>query len=188
MDDEDEDANDEALIARGREQDASAMQGGATNNVALVANVAQTLGFLLQSFALPARLSALALGTPLSYPPLPPAASAHAPTTALLSTIHLRALEAINNLYLTALASVGPNPPAGTAEQLQVQIVWDRLFDSAKAAVPSTEVLGVKGHEIRIEIMDIIIGGVWGIAKLTHGDLVSVGRPPMPLSAADSCT
>jgi hypothetical protein len=168
----DEEDDDEALIAQGREHGDVSAGGASSNGAALTANIAQTLGFLLQSFTLPSRLSAMIIGTSLSYPPLPPTASLHPPTTALLSTIHLRALEAINNLYLTASASIGPSAPAGAAEQLDAQLVWERLFESAKAAVPSAEVLGVKGHEIRVEVMDMVVGGLWGIAKATGGDLV----------------
>jgi hypothetical protein len=113
----------------------------------------------------------------------------HPPTTALLSAIHLRALESLNNLLLSFAASAPP-PVAPTnlgisSEQSAwnevvtnrlggLQDVWDSSFEFARVTVPNKQVAMMKGQEIRLECLEMLCGVWWGVARVGgSGVLVS---------------
>lgn len=195
--DEDDDM-DEKLIAQGRDQTDADEAADSGPRVKPTATPLETLA----SSGLHMKLIALARATPLSFPPTAPggstlvtAPSAHPPTTAVLSSIHLRALEALNNLLLT-MAGYAPaaQPPLASQDDVDprqrsrlsewralvdgplsgLQQIWMDTFDIAREVVqPDVNVLDAKGQEIRLEILDIL-AGVWlGLAKIgSAGGLV----------------
>lgn len=192
MMDEDMDGEDgaemdeEALISLGRDQptDISAL---ASADASLP--LPSTLVTLLSSLALPNRLLTLSQPTALSFLPLdttvsPPTSlpSPHPPTTALLSTIHLRSLETLNNLLMsTTFFLPAPTSPEFSTPQWQsffasaqtsLQPVWDGLFASAGVVAPGADVLEAKGQEMRKEILEVLVGGLMGVAGLTRGNVM----------------
>jgi hypothetical protein len=208
VDDEDEGdmTMDEKLIAKGRDQvDMDIQQtDGSTPRVKATATPLESLA----SSGLHLQLMVLARATSLSYAPAPSAGSAtaepspHPPTTAVLSSIHLRALEALNNLLLT-IAGYAPaaQPPLASPVEVdskqQVKFaewrqlvdgplgglkqIWKDTFDIAREVVqPDVSVLDVKGQEVRLEILEIL-AGVWlGLAKIgCAGGLVRVCSLPL---------
>lgn len=188
---EDDDDMDEKLIAQGRDQVDGEEAEDSGPRVKPTATPLETLA----SSGLHMKLIALARATPLSFPPTAPgttglvtAPSAHPPTTAVLSSIHLRALEALNNLLLTIAGYAPPaQPPLASSDDLEpkqrarmqewralvdgplsgLQQIWLDTFDIAREVVqPDVSVLDAKGQEIRLEIIDIL-AGVWlGLAKI----------------------
>jgi hypothetical protein len=188
---------DEQLIAKGRDQNgddemlpeqAQPQRTGSTSLDGLMASGMHT------------KLFQLANSTPLSFPPVTGGLSAHPPTTAVLSSIHLRALEALNNLLLT-VSSYAPTPtpalPASVQDQnsadwkarmswrsfiassfTTLDSLWQGSFEVAKQVVgdinAAKELLDMKGQEIRKEILEVL-GGVWvGLARIgIAGGLVS---------------
>ncbi|KAJ9121860.1 hypothetical protein QFC22_002483 [Naganishia vaughanmartiniae] len=204
---EDEDEGDmtmdEKLIAKGRDQvDMDIQQtDGSAPRVKATATPLESLA----SSGLHLQLMALARATPLSYAPAPLAGSAaaaaapssHPPTTAVLSSIHLRALEALNNLLLT-MAGYAPaaQPPLSSSADVDskqqgslaqwrelvngplsgLKQIWMDTFDIAREVIqPDVSVLDIKGQEVRLEILEIL-AGVWlGLAKIgCAGGLVCV--------------
>lgn len=189
MDEDDEDM-DEKLIAQGRDQVEGDQAEDSGPRVKATATPLETLA----SSGLHMKLIALARATPLSFPPTAPgtnglvtAPSVHPPTTAVLSSIHLRALEALNNLLLTMAGYAPPaQPPFINSDDLEpkqrarmqewralldgplsgLRQIWMDTFDIAREVVqPDVSVLDAKGQEIRLEIIDIL-AGVWlGLAK-----------------------
>lgn len=148
---------DEELIARGRDP--------ATNGKASVAakvSTTVTLPQLLSTLSLPTRLLTLAQLTPLSLPPSGSNPSIHPPSTAALSVVHLRALEALNNLLLSTAAAV-----AG-GEQLQKFLptpMWEGVFSVVHGSGDDTAALKAKGQEMRSELMEAALGCAWGLSK-----------------------
>ncbi|KAL7420131.1 hypothetical protein Q5752_005097 [Cryptotrichosporon argae] len=143
--DDDEDLLDEALIERGRDPAEPTSQA--------VGPTVHSLPAL--SASLPALLVPLALPTSLSFTP-PAQPSPHPPTTAALSSLHLRALEALNNLLLTAAAAGAPVPVPGG---------WGALFDVVARAGAEEATLRSRGQEIRLEVVEAALGCLWGLAK-----------------------
>jgi hypothetical protein len=197
MDEVDED--EEALIAQGRDPSMMDMVMQENELARLAGGRANAPVDVLSSTARHLRLAALATQTtPLSFPPIPAqdgsvAASLHPPTTALLSAIHLRALEALNNLLLSfAEAAPALTPPLRQPAQLSpeqaewnvtiqsrlggLQEIWLSTFNFAKDVVPSKDIVDVKGHEIRLECLEMLCG-VWvGLARVgSFGAIVSCG-------------
>jgi hypothetical protein len=182
---------DEALIAKGREQvgDDSMMveQPKRTSSTSLDG---------LMGSNMHTRLFALAQATEISYPPASGGLSLHPPSTAFLSSIHLRALEALNNLLLT-ISSYAPTPapplPSSVddvsasdrkarAEWKQfvassftnLNELWEGSFEIAKqligagadGSVTGRELLEMKGQEVRKDALEVL-AGVWvGLARI----------------------
>ena len=183
--DEDEDADADVLaeaaahadaLMDGEDQDEDAAPAGAR----LSASVTLTLPHLL-SLSIPARLTQLALLNPLSFPPSTPGQpSIHPPTTAVLSTVHLRALEALNNLLLTIVAAL-PQMPRSQASQLvgslPLQGVWDGVMHLVQIVSAEPEVLKQRGQEMRAEVFEMGVGCAWGVAKIGAGQVVSLIQP-----------
>lgn len=179
---EDDDALDpEALIAEGRDQDEGA-------SAASSSPLPPVLEAFLTTLNLPLRLLALSTPATLSFLPLnlsaqPPVSlpSPHPPTTALLSTIHLRALEALNNLLVsTSFFIPAPTSPSFSTPEWQsffvqaralLQPVWEQLFAIAGAVAPAADVLEAKGQEVRKELLDTVMSCLMGVAAITRGSI-----------------
>ena len=132
---------------------------------------------------LPARLSRLAQLTPLSFPPLH-GPSPHPPTTSLLSVIHLRALEALNNIFLTVAAKNRQPSEIG----IPCDDLWLVLTSIASALLSEPDALHFKGQEFRLEVLEATVGCMWALAKLSQGTLVSSIVYQRPLSTAKDRT
>ena len=167
--DEDDDLADEALIEMGR--DPSSLPNGASQ--ATVAT-AVTLSHLLTTLSLPARLTTLSTLNSLSFPPATSMPSLHPPTTSLLSVLHLRALETLNNLLLTVVASL---PADGAQSQISglipVDKIWTRMFSTVDLLLSEPQALSQKGQELRMEVLEMSLGCTWGAAKIASGLIVS---------------
>lgn len=115
-------------------------------------------------------LLALATPTSLSFPPLS-FPSIHPPTTSALGTMHIRALECLNNLFL------GSSEEAIPTEVKEAGVdVWRRVWGVLKGAGEPREVLGgvgVGGQERRREMWEVGVGVLWGLARVCKGELVS---------------
>jgi len=187
---------DEALIAQGRDQD-----GEDSMMVEQPKRTGSTSLDGLMGSNMHTRLFALANATPLSYPPVTGGLSLHPPTTAFLSSIHLRALEALNNLLLTISSyAPTPSPPLPLAAQdassskakaewkgfvqssfSNLNELWEGSFEIAQqvvgqgAATSGTELLNMKGQEIRKDVLEILAGVWMGLARIgSCGGLVSL--------------
>ncbi len=132
--------------------------------------------------------------TPLSFPPLPSVAlraPTHSPTTSALSSIHIRALECLNNIFLSIAVSasasaVSPSSAihpldgdnvAGVSEDVQSGLrVWDAIW--VALGLVGTE--GGRGQERRKEMWEAAVGVLWGIGSIWKGKLV--GFPPVLFS------
>ncbi|WWD16378.1 hypothetical protein CI109_100804 [Kwoniella shandongensis] len=171
--DEDEEMDDviddEGLIERGREPDAM-FEDLSTNPVV---NPGATLSHLLTGLQLPQRLTALSQLTQLSFPPANDNPSPHPPTTSVLSMLHLRALEALNNLLLTTAASLPSNPSAASqaAAAVPVQGIWDAMFATVETIGSEPQALTMKGQEMRVEVLQMALGCIWGVAKIAPAQL-----------------
>lgn len=155
---QDEELPDEALIAMGRD---SAVQEDAQP---VVVTTAVTLQHLISNLSLPTRLSSLASLNTLSFPPIA-AASPHPPTTSILSVLHLRALETLNNLLLTIVASL-PTDGTRNTQIVPVNQIWDAMFGIIDALLSEPEALTLKGQELRLEVLEMALGCAWGCAKI----------------------
>lgn len=198
-DDEGADADEvdpEELISLGRDQPTEMSSESALP-------LPQTLITLLSTLNLPSRLVSLARPTPLSFLPLSTAnasstltsdPSPHPPTTAILSTVHLRALETLNNLFISISFFIPPpTSPEFTSPTWQtffaharvsLQPIWDALLVIATEISPGSGVLDVKGQEIRRELLDICVGSMMGLAGITRGGLaLNPGTVPSLIEA-----
>ncbi|CED85341.1 Armadillo-type fold [Phaffia rhodozyma] len=187
----------EQLIEQGRDQQAL------TVDADVGSDFTNPLPPLLLNFLgplnLPHRLLTLAKPTVLSFLPINSSTgtsspSPHPPTTALLSTIHLRALEALNNLFLSISFFVPlPTSPLYASPEWQsflletrraFQPIFDDLFQLLLAIAPSTsngsDVVEIKGQEIRAELLEACTGCLMGLAQVTRGGL-SVGKEKVTL-------
>ena len=190
MEDEDEEMDEEDLIAQGREQPADISLIVESEDSSLP--LPTTLITLLSTLNLPTRLLALSNPTPLSFLPISATTqtpsslpSSHPPTTSLLSTIHLRSLETLNNLLMsiTFFIPISTSPefssPTWTAffahSRESLQPIWNGLFAVAGVVAPGPEILSVKGQEMRGEILEVCLGGLMGVAGITRGG-VNVGE------------
>lgn len=163
--------DDEGLIERGREPDAI-LEDLSTNPVV---NPGATLSHLLTGLQLPRRLTALSQLTQLSFPPANDTPSPHPPTTSVLSMLHLRALEALNNLLLTTAAALPSNASsaAQAASAVPVKGIWDAMFAMVETIGSEPQALNMKGQEMRVEVLQMALGCIWGVAKIAPSQLVS---------------
>ena len=114
--------------------------------------------------------------TTLSFPPGPFEPSPHPPTTSALSTIHIRALECLNNLFL-AVEAQGDGSTISPEGRKKVEPLWIELWDAlAKVGkiVKDGKMVASKGLEKKAEIWEIALGVLWGIARVGRGQLVGV--------------
>lgn len=155
---------DEALIAMGRDAPGEAAAAPTVKTTA-------TLSTLLGALRLPERLSALAQLTPMSFPPTGAEPSLHPPTTAALSTLHLRALEALNNLLLTAAASLAGGADPAIAALVPAAGIWEITFGIISAAGEDAAALTARGQEMRLEILEAALGCAWGVSKVAADQL-----------------
>jgi hypothetical protein len=179
--DDDDELDPDALIAEGRDQEEGASASSSSP-------LPPVLEAFLTTLNLPLRLLALSAPLPLSFLPLNGAIGAqaslpspHPPTTALLSTIHLRALEALNNLLISTTFFIpAPTSPSFASPEWQsffgqarilLQPVWERLFAIAGAIAPAADVLDVKGQEVRKELLDATMSCLMGVAGITRGSI-----------------
>jgi hypothetical protein len=165
--DEDDDLSDEALIEGGRDP---GLDSAPAVLLSVVTSV--TLSHLIVTLSLPLRLAALSSLNTLSFPPAGPVPSPHPPTTSVLSVLHLRALETLNNLLLTIAAS----DPGSKAQSIPVARVWDIMFTSIDALLTEPTALSMKGQELRMEVLEMSLGVAWGCAKISSDSLVSAVR------------
>lgn len=117
--------------------------------------------------------------TTLSFPPGPFEPSLHPPTTSVLSTIHIRALECLNNLFLAAEEAQGDGPAVSSVDMRTLKALWDDLWGAlAKVGkiVKDGKVVTSRGLEKKTEMWEVALGVLWGIARVGRGKLVSV--PP----------
>jgi hypothetical protein len=163
---DDEDLINEALDHADMDQDADGDEQATTVNTAV------TIQSLL-AHHLPARLAKLGQLTPLSFPPAGAQPSPHPPTTSVLSTLHLRAHEALNNLLLTVVASLSGDDAGKVAEAFPLQELWTGLLATVRMIASEPDVLKERGQEMRGEVLEMALGCVWGIIKLGSATLVS---------------
>nr|XP_019011947.1 uncharacterized protein I206_02784 [Kwoniella pini CBS 10737]OCF50728.1 hypothetical protein I206_02784 [Kwoniella pini CBS 10737] len=165
--DEDEDMDeilaDEDLIERGRDPLLEVEEPILSPTV----NPGATLSHLLRTLQLPSRLTALSQLTALSFPPTNNQPSPHPPTTSVLSVLHLRVLEALNNLLLTTAASL---PSGGESAEISgtvpVQQLWAGMFAIISAIGSEPDALNMKGQEMRVEVLEMALGCIWGTVKV----------------------
>ncbi|WRT65823.1 uncharacterized protein IL334_002773 [Kwoniella shivajii] len=171
--DEDEDMEelfaDEDLIAMGRDPSLIIDENLQSTTI----NPGATLSHLLSTLQLPTRLNILSQLTPLSFPPANNQPSIHPPTTSVLSVLHIRALEALNNLLLTTVAAVPSNDAAASqlTGTIPVRDLWSSMFSLIRTIGSEPDALNMKGQEMRVEVLQMALGCVWGTAKLGARDL-----------------
>ncbi|BEJ10886.1 hypothetical protein CspHIS471_0103080 [Cutaneotrichosporon sp. HIS471] len=181
--DMDETMGDEDLIARGREPNANGTAAAAPS-----VNTAATLPHLLSTLSLPTRLLTLAQLNHLSLPPHGPNPSVHPPTTAALSVVHLRALEALNNLLISTSAAVMGGEQLA---QLLPPAMWEGVFAIVQGTGEDAAALKAKGQEMRLELMEGALAGAWGLSKTIPAaapqgatDMITKAIPVLRIEAA----
>ena len=135
-----------------------------------------TLPHLITKLNLPARLVKLAQTTPLSFPPSTAQPSPHPPVTSVLSVLHLRALEALNNLLLTSVAAMSSDAQtrAHILGSMGLSATWQAIFNIIDTIGSEPEALGQKGQEMRMEVLEMSMGCLWGLAKIDADEVVSI--------------
>ena len=171
---EDENLADEALIEMGRDPNA-AVEASAPK---AAVSTTVTLSHLIATLSLPRRLASLSALNALSFPPSTSVPSPHPPTTSVLSVLHLRALEALNNLLLTSVASLPEDASsrAQAASVIPIDTIWNGMFAIVGALVSEPDALKQKGQELRIEVLEMALGCSWGCAKISPESVVSGDR------------
>lgn len=113
--------------------------------------------------------------TPLSFPPLTGGASPHPPTTSALSSIHICAMECLNNIFWSLAApalSRNQRPSADLDREGGVK-VWDSIWHALSTV--GTDFNGL-GQERRREFWYLSVGVLWGVGIVWKGLLVSARR------------
>lgn len=116
--------------------------------------------------------------TTLSFPPTPLDPSPHPPTTAVLSSIHIRALECLNNLFL-AIDESDDASQAGAltdADRQEANVIWIAVWKALAQigkVVTDGKFLTAGGFGKKKEIWEIAMGVLWGIARIGRRHLVS---------------
>lgn len=127
---------------------------------------------------LTAPLIELIAPTTLSFPPTPVDPSSHPPTTSALSAIHIRALECLNNLFLSV--DEGDDLSHGDAftdaDRQGARDVWSAVW---KALVQVGEIVvdgkisAIRSFQKKKEFWEGAMGVLWGVAKIGRRHLVS---------------
>ncbi|WVO14721.1 hypothetical protein L204_102359 [Cryptococcus depauperatus] len=165
----DDEMDDERLISMGREPDSAIdVEASVGPNV----NPGATLSYLLTNLRLPERLASLGRPVPLSFPPTSNVPSIHPPTTAVLSIIHLHALEALNNLLLTTVASIQSGGSSQAIAAIPVQSLWDTMFSIVQLIGSEPDALETKGQEMRMEVFQMALGCIWGTTKVAPSKVI----------------
>jgi hypothetical protein len=76
--------------------------------------------------------------------------------------VHLRALEALNNLLLSTSAAVMGGEQLA---QLLPPSLWEGVFSIVQGTGEDAAALKAKGQEMRLELMEGALAGAWGLAK-----------------------
>lgn len=116
----------------------------------------------------------LILPTPLSFPPISGGPSQHPPTTSVLSSIHISALECLNNIFLSLAAlSRSQNSSHAVIEKdiASGPKVWNEIWNAL--TVVGTETEG-PGQEGRREMWYLSIGVLWGVGQVWKKILVNL--------------
>jgi hypothetical protein len=116
-------------------------------------------------------LLALINPCPLSFPPLA-GPSPYPPITSVLSSIHVCALECLNNIFLSLAAS---SNPAIAADKESGRKVWDDVW----AALGVVGVVTGLGQERRRDVWEIAVGVLWGIGEVWKRFLVGIAVDQM---------
>lgn len=113
----------------------------------------------------------------LSFPPLPstststlPPPPIHAPTTSVLSAIHVSAFECLNNVFLSLSVTLTEG-----GEGLVKNGVEDgkHVWNSVWSALEKVGLEGGRGQERRKEMWEAAVGVLWGIGNVWKGSIVS---------------
>lgn len=115
--------------------------------------------------------------TTLSFPPNPSEPSPHPPTTSALSTIHVRALECLNNLFLAVEEAEGDGSAISPDDRESVKLLWTELWHALSAVgkvVKDGKVVASRGLEKKAEMWQMAVGVLWGMARVGRGHLVGV--------------
>lgn len=127
--------------------------------------------------ALTRPLAMLVHPTTLSFPPGPSEPSPHPPTTSAISTIHIRALECLNNLFLAVEEAQGDESTISPEYKESVKVLWNELWRALAEVgkvVKDGKVIASRGLEKKMEMWEIAVGVLWGIARICRGQLVGV--------------
>lgn len=143
--------------------DESADAPAATESAPLTNGTTSSSASFLPTLLQP--LLSLIQPTSLSFPP-PNALSPHPPTTSVLSSIHISALECLNNAFLSLAANVNP---AVAADLESGTRVWEALWN----ALSATGTGGGLGQEKKTEVWEIAVGVLWGVGIVWTGKMVS---------------
>jgi hypothetical protein len=120
-------------------------------------------------------LVSLAYPTPLSFPPASsassPSLSVHPPTTSVLGTIHVRALECLNNIFIKMADDWEKANDGGNDREKpkSAKDVWGSVWNVLRAVGPSTS---VELSDKRWEMWTVGVGVLWGLARVCKGVLV----------------
>ncbi|KAF8586249.1 ARM repeat-containing protein [Ramaria rubella] len=123
---------------------------------------------LLSTLTVP--LVTLVQPTTLSFPPGVSEPSPHPPTTSAFSTIHIRALECLNNLFLAIdEARDGTELAVSSEDQENLKSLWHELW-RALATVGKVardgKLVASRGLEKKTEMWEVAMGVLWGIARV----------------------
>ncbi|KAG8896017.1 hypothetical protein FRB99_000220, partial [Tulasnella sp. 403] len=114
----------------------------------------------------------LARPTALSFPPAS-SQPIHPPTTSALGTVHTRAFECLNNLFLGMNPDETPLPEGTAAQAVGVwRDVWTVLAAVGKQSEWTLGTGGSAAVQTRLEIWEIAVGALWGLARIGKGELV----------------
>ncbi|KAG9041973.1 hypothetical protein FS837_011509 [Tulasnella sp. UAMH 9824] len=155
VDMDEEDNDDEVIEEEQPERISTTPSNSQTNSLSLIATLTRPLLLLARPTALSFPQS--------SAPPI------HPPTTSALGTIHIRALECLNNLFLGINTEQG-QLPEGAAKQATE--VWKDVWSVLAAVGKQAEWTVGSGAEVRKEMWEIGVGVLWGLARIGKGELI----------------
>lgn len=101
--------------------------------------------------------------------------SPHPPTTSALNSIHIRALECLNNLFMGINPEESALPDGAAAQAVQV---WNEVWAGVLRPLgkQSEWTVGTGHVSERTQVWDIAVGGLWGLARICKGELVPNGE------------